>query len=204
MNTPNTSGPRLLRHLALASGLFFSGLLLPLPAFANLIVNGDFETATDTPDWPNGWAAPKSGSCSYEIEDGRRFIRINSTAPGETIILYRNIAIPAGVKAVELSLRARVIGLQPGAQPWFDARVLCDFKSISGVKLKGAKPISFRRDTDGWVERKIRFPVPEGAVSIDIMPSLFQVYTGTIDIDEIQLTEVDPAETSAPAAPAAP
>jgi hypothetical protein len=46
--------------------------------------------------------------------------------------------------------------------------------------------------------------VPEGAVSIDIMPSLFQVYTGTIDIDEIQLTEVDPAETSAPAAPAAP
>lgn len=194
----NTHPAPLLRRLALASGLLFSGLLLPQTALADLISNGDFETATDNPNWPNGWAQPKSGSCSYEIEDGRRFVRINSTAPGETIILYRNVLIPAGVKAVELRLRARVIGLQPGTQPWFDARILADFKSVSGVKLKGAKPIAFRRDTNGWVERSIRFAVPEGAVSIDIMPSLFQVYTGTIDIDEVQLKEVDPADLGAP------
>jgi hypothetical protein len=191
----NTPAP-LLRRIVLASSLLVAGLLLPQTALADLIGNGDFETANDNPNWPDGWAKPKAGSCSYEIEDGRRFVRINSTAPGETIILYRNVMIPAGVKAVELSLRARIIGLQPGAQPWFDARVLADFKSISGVKLKGAKPISFRRDTDGWVERKIRFAVPEGAVSIDIMPSLFQVYTGTIDLDEVQLKEVDPAEAA--------
>lgn len=194
----NTTPAPFLRRLALATGLLFAGLLIPQAALANLIGNGDFETATDNPNWPDGWAHPKSGSCSYEIEDGRRFIRMNATAPGETIILFRNVPIPAGVKAVELSLRARTIGLQPGTQPWFDARVLADFKSISGEKLRGARPISFRRDTDGWVERKIRFAVPEGAVSIDIMPSLFQVYTGTIDIDEVQLKEIDPAELATP------
>lgn len=198
MKTPATR-PALLRRLALSSGLLFTGLLLPHSAQANLIGNGDFETATENPNWPDGWSPSKSGSCSYEkTEDGRRFIRVNATAPGETIIIYRNVAIPAGVKAVELSIRARVIGLQPGAQPWFDARILCDFKSVSGAKLKGAKHIFFRRDTDGWVERKSRFAVPEGAMSIDIMPSLFQVYTGTIDLDEVQLREIDPAELSAP------
>lgn len=197
MKTIDTIGAAPLRRLALASGLLISAFLLPQTALADLIANGDFESATDNPNWPDGWSPPKAGSSSYESEDGRRFLRINSTAPGETIILYRNVAIPAGVKAVELSLRARVIGLQPGAQPWFDARVLCDFKSISGAKLKGAKAIAFRRDTDGWAERKVRFAVPEGAVSIDIMPSLFQVYTGTIDLDEVQLKEIDPAEIAA-------
>jgi|GEM_PF-756858 hypothetical protein len=167
-----------------------------------LLSNGDFEVSTVEAHWPDHWSRPKAGSSSWEIEDGKRFLRINATAPGELVLVYRIVNIPSGVKAVELSLRARVIGLKCGPQPWFDARVMTDFKNAAGVKVKGARPISFRKDTDGWIERKVRFAVPEGAVAFEIMPSLFRTYSGTFDIDEIQLAVIDPAQLNpAPAAP---
>lgn len=171
----------------------------PAPAPAPLISNGDFETSTQEANWPDYWSHPQAGSSSWEMEEGKRYLRLNATAPGEAVLVYRIITIPSGVKALELSLRARVIGLKCGPQPWFDARVMTDFKNPAGVKIKGAKTINFRKDTDGWVERKVRFAVPEGAVAIEIMPTLFQTYSGTFDLDELQLKAIDPAELAPPA-----
>ena len=197
---PDRSGfpvvsPMMFRRLAmLGLGVFFAAAAFAQAApGAVLISNGDFETSTQEPDWPDHWSHPKSGSSSWELEEGKRFLRINTTAPGETVLIYRVVAIPAGVKALELSLRARVIGLKCGPQPWFDARIMTDFKNSAGTKMKGAKPLTFRKDTDGWVERKVRFAVPEGAIALEVMPTLFQAYSGTFDLDEVQLTAVDPA-----------
>lgn len=195
------------RPLALASALLFLGGLLAAaaraetPAAQPLILNGDFELSTIEPNWPDHWGQPRAGSSSWEAEEGRRYIRLNTTTPGETVLIFRSIAIPPEVKAVKLTLRGRVIGLKCGAQSWFDARVMADFKNPAGNKLKGAKAISFRKDTEGWVERSVSFAVPEGATVLELMPCLFQAYSGTFDIDELQLTAIDAATLNAPPIP---
>ena len=195
----------LARLRAGALGLVFASALgaqIPAPAApAQLLSNGDLETSTSEPGWPDHWSRPAAGSCSWDKEGERRYLRLNVTEPGQVVLSYRSITLPPEVKAVQLSLRARVIGLKCGPQAWFDARVMTDFKTKDGLKLKGAKAISFRKDTSDWVERSVRFAVPDGAAVLEIMPALFQAYTGTFDIDEILVTPIDPAEVNATPAP---
>jgi hypothetical protein len=127
-------------------------------------------------------------------DNGNRFLRLTSTEPGKSVMSFRSIIVPAGVRAFELSLRWRVTGLKPGPMPWHDARVMLDVKDAAGNKLKPApSPIYTRNNTkDGaWVERTTSFLIPEGGVTLDIMPSLFEVKSGTVDIDDIVLKPAD-------------
>ncbi len=157
----------------------------------SLIVNGDFETAKD--QWPEHWQRPKVG-VRYLEEGGNHFLRLTATEPGMTVILYRSVAIPADVKALKLTWRERVMDLKPGKQPWFDARIMLDFKDVSGNKLKPAPAAPYtRKSTDGWVERKEEFLVPKGTRSLELMPTLFQVEKGTFDLDDVALVPIDPA-----------
>lgn len=165
---------------------------------AQLLPNGDLETATVDPHWPDNWSRPTAGSCSWEAEEGRHFLRLNVVQPGDVVLTYRSIVLTPAVKDVQVKLRARVIGLKCGPQPWFDARVMADFKTKDGQKMKGAKTIAFRKDTGGWIERTVRFSVPDGAATLELMPTLFKAYSGTFDIDELIVTSVEPA--AAPAA----
>ncbi|RRJ96943.1 hypothetical protein Ga0100231_024645 [Opitutaceae bacterium TAV4] len=159
-------------------------------AAENLIPNGDFSTATKDPAWPDHWGKIKTGKCTWETDaDGKKFMRLESTAPGQTVLQYRVILIPADAKAVELSCRARVTGLKRVPGQWFDARIMANFLSDfpTGAKVKGAKPVAFNKDTDGWVEKKVMFNVPEGAKAIELMPTLFQVEAGQFDLSEVAL-----------------
>lgn len=192
MNAPKR--PALL--LASLAALFVSGLSLhaaePAPA-ASLIPNSNFETDANSDQWPDGWPRLKTGG-SWETEDGNRFLRLVSTAPGQTVMLYREIKIPADVHALKLTWRQRVTGLRRGAQPWFDARIMMEFLSADRTKVGASpKPQATGMNTDGWVERSATFAVPDGAVFLKFMPSLFQVDAGTFDLDDIVLTPVDQA-----------
>lgn len=159
----------------------------------SLIGNGDFEVDRDADQWPDGWARPKSGG-SWEVESDNHFIRLTSPKPDETVLLHREVKLPAEVRALELSWKQRIIDLKPGKQPWFDARVMIEFKSASGEKLKGAPSAPYsRKSTDGWVDRKVQFLVPEGARTMELMPALLQVERGTFDLDDIVLTQIEAA-----------
>ncbi|MHA3770404.1 glycoside hydrolase family 5 protein [Verrucomicrobiota bacterium sgz303538] len=156
----------------------------------SLITNGDFEMDAKKADqWPDDWAHPKGAT--WEIENGNHFLRLSSSEPGQTILLQRGLNLPAA-KAVELTWRQRVSDLKVGKEPWFDARILMDFKDAAGKKLPGASPAATRNNTQGWVERKVAFLVPEGAVTLELMPALFQVQKGTFDLDDLSLKPVDP------------
>lgn len=188
------------------SGLRFSSLLLAAAAAlllfaapaakaqstgANLIENGNFEKLADGEIWPDKWGKPKAGEATLSVEDGKNFLTLRSTEPGTMVLLYRLVFLKPDVKAVELSCRARVTGLEKGDKSWFDARIMCDFLTgPGGSKIKGAKTIVFGKDTDGWEERKVIFNVPEGAKAIQIMPTLFNVKAGQIDFSEISLRAV--------------
>ncbi|MBI1248879.1 cellulase family glycosylhydrolase [bacterium] len=78
--------------------------------------------------------------------------------------------------------------------PWFDARIMLEFQGNDGKKLSGKpSPPYTNRNTDGWVEKTKTFLVPEDALTLIFMPSLFQVKSGTFDLDDITLRPTDPA-----------
>ncbi len=159
---------------------------------ASLIANGDFEADTNSDQWPDGWARAKSG-VTWREEEGNRFLRLVSEKPGETVLLFHAVTLPEECRALTLSWRMRCSDLKPGKQPWFDARVLLDFKDAAGNKLAGGPSAPYlRKNTEGWVERSISFLVPDGARTLDFMPALFQVERGTFDLDDVTLKLTDP------------
>lgn len=184
---------------------WFAALVLVLnvgaaetPATNLLIPNGSFESDANADKWPDGWGHPKSGG-SWEEEGGNHFLRLISGTPGEMVMLYQQIRFPESVKALELSWRMRVSNLKRGKQAWFDARIMMEFKDADGKKLKGAPLPNASKDTGGWVERSVKFVVPEGARTLDFMPMLFNVESGTFDLDDVVLKPTDPAAPQAAA-----
>jgi len=171
---------------------------------ANLMTNGDFESGSAEPNWPDGWGKPKDKTVAWVEESGNHFLRLHSERPGQTVMAYREVNIPAGAGALELKWRWRVSDLKPGKQSWFDARIMMELKDASGKKLSPGPAAPYvRKSTDGWLERSAQFLIPEGTKTLQFMPSLFQVEAGTFDLDDVVLTVIDAAPLKQAAAEAA-
>jgi endoglucanase len=156
-----------------------------------LLANGNLETDANSDQWPDGWAKAKSGVV-WKEEDGNHFLRLTSSQPGETVLLYQPVTLTQGVQALTLTFKLRCTDLKPGKQAWFDARLLLEFKNAAGEKLSGGPSAPYvRKDTAGWTERKLSFLVPEGAHTLEFMPALFQVERGVLDLDDVVLQAVD-------------
>lgn len=193
--------PPLRRAALLAAALLFANLHPTLGAdSANLLTNGNLEAAGKDLAIPADWPAGKDKSVTWEQEEGNHFLRLHSLEPGKTVMAYRQVALPADAKALELSYRWRARDLKPGKQAWFDARILIEFKDAAGQKVGPAPAAPYlRKSADAWAPKTIRFLVPEGAKTMDFMPSLFQVESGTLDLDDFVLTAVEAAPLQAAA-----
>ena len=160
---------------------------------AAILSNGDFQVDADGDGVPDGWASPKGG-VSYVRDGENRFLRLTSSTPDEMVITYRQVRVPKGVAALELTWKQRTAGLKVGTQSWFDARVMLQFKDAAGEKVAGGPPApNTNKNSDGWSERGVKFLVPDGAVVLEIMPTLFRVTSGTFDLDDVALKATDPA-----------
>ncbi len=166
----------------------------------NLIANGNMEMDSKGANSPDGWPNLRENS-SLEREEGNAFYRLINTQPGKTVLAYRDIPIPLATPALEVSVRWRVSNLKPGSMPWHDARIMFDIKDAKGQKMKtSAQPIYAQRDTkEGWETRTVQFLVPDGAASLEFMPTLFEVESGTLDLDDIMIRPIDPAPVIAAA-----
>jgi len=152
----------------------------------------------DTGSLIPGWNYEDSDKSNVAEETDNHYLHLVSTEPGKLIMDYREIDIPAGVDALELSWKQRVTGLKKGEKPWFDARIMMEWKDAAGNKLKGSpSPPYSQKDTAGWVERKTTFIVPEDAAVLIFMPSLFQVTAGVYDLDDLVLKPTDSTEIRA-------
>lgn len=172
------------------------GLTLSTSASAddvvNLAPNGDFEAPSGDSNWPADWAGVKSGG-TWEEEDGNRFLRLKSPKPGEMVMLYQEIKLPAEVGALKLKWKQRVSNLKKGKNSWFDARIMLEFIDDQHQKVSpNPSAAATGKNTDGWVEREAKFLVPEGAYWLKFMPALFQVESGTFDLDDISLQPIAP------------
>ncbi len=158
-------------------------------AAGSILPAGDFENIDSVSGRPEGW--PGGSAISWPVENGNRFLRVQSTAPGHMDRLHLEVAVPAGVRALEFTYRGRVSELQRGEKSWHDARVIINFKDADGKVIGNAPPSYHRNNTADWRALKTRFLVPEGAATLEFMPSLFQVKRGTFDLDDIALRPID-------------
>lgn len=159
---------------------------------SSLVKNGSVEVDANADKWPDEW--PRHKDATWVEENGNHFIRLKSPSPGATVLLFQKIAIPGGTKVMELKWRQRASDLKPGAQAWFDARIMLEFRDAEDKKVPGAPGAPYlRKSTEGWMEKNMTVNVPDGATHFAIMPSLFQVETGTLDLDDFSLTVVEPS-----------
>lgn len=169
-----------------------------LKKFGSLITNGSFEIDAKHDGWPDDWGKLKTGG-SWEKDDndaGNKtyFLRLKQAQPGSLVMAYRTVDVPAGVEALELSWRQRVSGLKVGSSPWFDARIMLEWQGIDGKKISPQpSPAYSQKDSKDWVAKSTSFLVPKDALTLVLMPSLFQVQAGTFDLDDFVLKPTDPA-----------
>ncbi len=174
-------------------------VLVAFASGAPLLKNSDLETDANNDGWPDHWPRLKAGG-SWETEEGNRFIRLSTTTPDAMTLLYHEVAIPEAARALEVVWRWRLVGVKPGKQPWFDARMVLEFMDAQRAKIKGGpSPSSGKGTTNGWVEKRSAFLVPEGAKTLKVMPALFQAEAGTLDLDDLIIREIDPEPVQAAA-----
>ncbi len=183
--------PLLPRHL-LRRGLLAAALLglalAPAHASASLLPEASLDKPNASGEWPLGWA--RARHVSWESEAGNFFLRLNSPAPGTHVNLYHRADLPPGTTGLDLSFRARVTDLMVGAEKWYDARVIVNFRDAANKVIPVPRVPFFNRDTEGWQTVVHQISVPAGAVSVEVIPSLFRVAGGTFDIDDLSLKPV--------------
>ncbi|MBN2712410.1 MAG: glycoside hydrolase family 5 protein, partial [Planctomycetes bacterium] len=174
-------------------GVFLLGLFCvscTAEAADSLIPNGNFEADADGDASPDEWGTLKD-ACSWQEEGGNHFLRIAATEPGKMNLLYKEFAIPAETKALALSFRYRLKDFKKGKKGWFDARIMMNFKDAAGKKIGSPGAPSAGKDTEGWVEVKSDFLVPESTAKLEFMPCLFNVTSGIYDLDDFVLEQTD-------------
>lgn len=162
-----------------------------------LLSNGDFQTDADSDGTPDGWPAAKGG-VGYAAEGTNRYMHLVSPKPDEMVITYRQVFMPKGVKAIEMKWKQRTANLERGKNSWFDARIMMQWKNATGEKVAGSLPApNTSKNSDGWIEKSVKFLVSDGATVLELMPTLFQVKSGTFDLDDIVMESIDPAPIAA-------
>lgn len=184
--------PSLLHRLRPVLAALAAAALLPLakgaPESASLLPDGSLERANATGEWPVGWSRAKN--VSWESEPGNFFFRLTAPQPGTHVSLYHKITLPANVTQLELSFRTRLSDFVVGDQPWYDARVIMNFRDATG-KVTTAKPTPrFTRNIEGWQISVHQIAVPPGSVTLEFLPSLFRATSGSFDLDDIVLKPV--------------
>jgi len=149
----------------------------------NVFPNGDFEKDSNSDGRPDGWGG------NFHTQGSNTFIRINAK-PDELAMNYSKHALPSGAEAMELTFDWRVFDLKPGKKAWFDARIMMNLIDSKGKK-KAVGPIYTRKSITEWQQRSRQFLVPDDVVYLEFMPSLFNVKSGTLDIDNVSLKPVD-------------
>lgn len=166
---------------------------------ASLLENSGFEVDADADGWPDHWPKSTAG-VSWETESGGRFLRFASTGPGRTVSLRKEVAVPAGAPALELGWRWRRDKLKAG-RVGQDFRFLVHFLDGEGSKIEPTAPTVYTRvnSEKEWRAKTHAFLVPAAARTLVLEPSLIEVTSGVVDLDDITLRPTDPAPVIAAA-----
>lgn len=126
--------------------------------------------------------------------EANRFLHLEVKEPGKMETAFAQVAL-GSAKALELTYRVRWRDVRRGDKPWFDARIILDFKDAKGGGLQpGPPPPNFTGTSLDWHAERLLFAVPAGAVTLNVMPALFKAESGSLDIAALTLSAIDPAQ----------
>ena len=199
--TQRLASPRLL----LGAGLMATILLSPKPTThparadlaraddakaPSLIPNGDMETDANGHGWPDGWEHPDGASWEKETVNGKEnhFLRLKQTQPGNFLRIYSAVPIPAEDTQLDLHFRYRTSHVEHGKENYNNARFIFHFKDAGrGDVNPDPGAVDLPGNSDGWAQQDVHFTVPKGTAFLEIMPTLFNVQSGTLDFDDVRL-----------------
>jgi hypothetical protein len=190
--------PRFLSPALLLGGLLIAGTATAgaMDAVssgpASLVSNGDFSIATKDPAWPDNWR--RNEGISWQAENGVHFLRLASAPPENNVTLFRSVALPSGVKALEVTFRYRAKNLGGGEKKGEAAGLF--FNLFDAVKIEvqpTPNPVLIARDAP-WSIATARFTVPPGASALEFRFGLFAGETGTLDLQKIEMKPISESE----------
>ena len=162
------------------------------------VSNGNFSQPDADGQWPQDWGKPEPGM-SWQTGDGTRFVRVVSQSPGQSLMLSKTVALKPGVRGIELLVRWRADGVEHGEHEWFDARSIVHFAAADGQQLPapgGDIVFTHKPAPTGWKESVRSYPVPGGAVALQLMLGLFKARAGTVDLAEVRVTPMRDATSA--------
>jgi endoglucanase len=173
-------------------------------AAASLVTNGDFSLATRDPQSPDDWSWDKDSPIRWETEEGKHYVRLVSRKPGQLVELTGPILLAPEMKALELSAIFRIANFKFGSSFAKDIRLVYRFLGADGVLIpKAGGGFVLDSHAKNWTTIQRKFVVPDGANRIEIIPTINQVASGTLDLREIRLVPLSAADAAAMIAEAA-
>lgn len=150
----------------------------------SLLSNGNFTQMSG--DWPTDW--PTHDNVTAETEGDAHYLHFVSPETGTSVLIYRRMKLPTPAPAgLELRVKVRY-DITAGDKSWFDARIMSHFKNSADAVLKPDPPQpNFHGKSKGWVTKSVYFRIPKGAAYLEIMPSLLNVASGTMDLGECDM-----------------
>ncbi|MCW1916203.1 glycoside hydrolase family 5 protein [Luteolibacter sp. GHJ8] len=159
---------------------------------AGLLANGDFETLTERGN-AAGW--PVTADITLEKEGTNHFMRLKCLRPFSKVMVHREVAVEPGMEAFALNYKVRHQDIKRGKENWHDGRIMMNFKSAALQQVDPSpKHPSFSGTQKDWQERSQQFRVPPGAKKLEMIFTLFEPESGSLDLDDIKLVKIPLAE----------
>ena len=159
---------------------------LPPPAeLPQLLANPTFVDA-DGDLLPESWyrsTGTQGELIRGKTEDGTRYLTLEVTEPGESVILQQFRPLPADAKRIAVAANVRWEGIARGKQGYMQGCVQLMFANAKGKKVGDYLSVrSFNGSSDGWVILSRAFSVPEGATQFRVQTALYSVKKGRLDV----------------------
>ena len=165
-------------------------------ATASFIVNGDFAAVQEN-GLPVGWqrrGEEGEGRIVPLREDGQSFIRLISDRPDQLVGFVQSIPIAPVVLGFDYRARFRTANVKFGKSFLCDARTRFGFYDAAGNKVQGSGEVVFDSRAQQWTEVGKKVVVPAGAASINLMVCLNRPFSGTLDVQKVELVALDAQE----------
>lgn len=168
----------------LAACLLLGGLSFGRAESADLIVNGDFQTAPPAqggvPDWT---VKGDMNEAKIVEEEGNRFLRLDLPQQGYLQALQQ-FPVGKGWTGLSVSAKVRIQNLKKGPESHNTVTLLYIFEDAKGQHVGDWNQKMFQGD-QGWESFEMTFePIPEGAKTLTVACSIMNA-SATADFDEV-------------------
>ena len=135
-----------------------------------------------------------SGFADNLVPEAKRALEVPFKGEGKMGMVYTPVFFPKGSEGAVISLEAKITDVVRGSQNWFDARVMSDFIDSSCKKVAGGPVIGGWKGTKDWFSVRKSVRIPSGAAGIALMPCLFNVKSGALEVRNLSVVAQDEGE----------